>query len=66
MNKTARQKAIDTEAHKMIDRLSMPIWIETETMKLWFHQGTIWETSRGEENIYFENEFGMKFFCKCL
>jgi len=28
--------------------------------------GAISETHRGEENVYFVNEFGERFFCKCL
>jgi len=40
--------------------------IEIKTMENWLKLGTIWETNRGSENIYFENEFGMIFFCKCL
>jgi predicted transcriptional regulator len=28
--------------------------------------GAISETNRGEENVYFVNEFGERFFCKCL
>jgi hypothetical protein len=40
--------------------------IEMKTMNLWLATGAIFETERGNENIYFENEFGHTFFCKCL
>ena len=31
-------------------------WIEIPTMELWLKLGTIWETDRGSENIYFTDE----------
>ena len=47
-------------------KFQWPQEIEIKTMENWLKLGTIWETNRGSENIYFENEFGMIFFCKCL
>lgn len=41
-------------------------WIEIPTMELWLKLGTIWETDRGSENVYFTDEFGLQYFCKCL
>ena len=40
--------------------------IEEVVMNAWLLTGAIKETCRGNENVYFENEFGMQFFCKCL
>jgi len=40
--------------------------IEISTMETWLALGTIWETDRGEENIYFIDQFGMQYYCKCL
>jgi hypothetical protein len=39
--------------------------IEIETMKLWLSFGTIFETDKGQENLYFEDQFGNMFYCKC-
>lgn len=41
-------------------------WIEIKTMEIWLSLGTIWETDRGSENVYFVDEFGLQYFCKCL
>ncbi len=38
--------------------------IGLHTAELWIAAGVIWLSSIGEENIYFENEFGMRFFFK--
>ena len=40
--------------------------IEVPTMRIWLALGTIWETERGEENIYFADQFGKQYYCKCL
>ena len=39
--------------------------IQIPTMEIWLDQGTIVETERGEENIYFVDQFGQEFYCKC-
>lgn len=38
--------------------------IEVQTAALWARIGTIAETSRGEENTYYADEFGNQFYCK--
>ena len=38
--------------------------IEINTAKLWLSTGAIRITDIGEENTYYENEFGHLFFCK--
>ena len=38
--------------------------IETVTAQAWIDIGSIWVTETGEENSYYENEFGMTFYCK--
>ena len=39
--------------------------IEIRTMEIWLKLGTIWETDRGSENLYFVDQFGNQFYCKC-
>jgi len=43
-----------------------PAEIEVKTMVLWLKTGAITEEERGSENIYFVDEFGNNFYCKCL
>ena len=43
-----------------------PKEIEVKTAQVWLSAGAIEITEVGEENIYFENEFGHRFFCKGL
>jgi hypothetical protein len=38
--------------------------IEIQTAITWLALGSIWLTDTGAENSYYENEFGMRFFCK--
>jgi hypothetical protein len=40
--------------------------IEISTMTAWLKAGTIWEECRGDENIYFLDQFDNQFYCKCL
>lgn len=40
--------------------------IEINTMMAWLKAGTIWEECRGDENIYFLDQFNNQFYCKCL
>ena len=42
------------------------IELETVTAELWSANGVIHETSRGDENTYYCDEFGTTFFCKNL
>ena len=39
--------------------------IEEKTMNIWLSLGTIWITSVGCENLYFSDEWGNEFYCKC-
>lgn len=39
--------------------------LEINTAREWLATGAIKVTERGNENFYFENEFGHRFFCKC-
>ena len=39
--------------------------IQIPTMEIWLSLETIVETDRGEENIYFVDQFGNEFYCKC-
>ena len=48
------------------DGTQYPVEIGIKTMENWLSTGAIKEIERGDENIYFENEVGMIFFCKCL
>jgi hypothetical protein len=43
-----------------------PKEIEAKTALAWLAAGAIKLTEEGEENSYFENEFGHRFFCKDL
>jgi hypothetical protein len=38
--------------------------IEINTAELWLSTGAVRITDIGEENTYYENEFGHLFFCK--
>ena len=39
--------------------------LEEDTAKEWLAKGTIWITSVGSENVYFNDEFRGEFYCKC-
>jgi len=39
--------------------------IEVPTMEAWLGTGAITLTSTGSENLYFVDEFGHNFYCKC-
>jgi hypothetical protein len=39
--------------------------IEITTMEIWLKLGTITETDRGSENLYFVDQFGLQYYCKC-
>jgi hypothetical protein len=39
--------------------------IEVKTMHAWLSTGAIWLTDVGQENLYFDDEFGNHFCCKC-
>jgi len=39
--------------------------IQINTMNLWVSLGTIWLTDIGTENLYFTDEWGNEFYCKC-
>lgn len=45
-------------------KLSRLIEIEERTAVNWLQRGTIAETSRGEENTYYRDEFENQFYCK--
>ena len=38
--------------------------LQIETAELWEAIGTITRTEHGEENTYYEDQFGNRFFCK--
>jgi hypothetical protein len=52
---------------KRSKKSSLPVleYIEVNTMQLWLKLGTIWATDIGSENVYFTDEFGFKYYCKC-
>lgn len=50
----------------MNDGTQYPVEIEIKTMENWLKTGAIVEIERGDENIYFKNEWDMIYFCKCL
>ena len=39
--------------------------IEIPTMESWLATGAITLTSTGNENLYFVDQFGNEFYCKC-
>ena len=43
----------------------LPREISEETMRTWLRSGAIVETDCGQENLYFADQFGHEFFCKC-
>lgn len=43
----------------------LPREISEETMRSWLSTGAIVETDCGSENLYFSDQFGNEFFCKC-
>ena len=45
-------------------KIERPKNIEVKIAKEWLKSGAIHITEQGEENTYFENDFGHKFFCK--
>lgn len=51
----------------MQKRSTLPVIdeIEIPTMLAWLRTGAIVLTDTGCENLYFVNEFGMQFYCKC-
>ena len=56
----------DMKFEYMNDGTQYPVEIEIKTMENWLKTGAIKEIERGDENIYFKNDWGMIFFCKCL
>lgn len=46
------------------DALIVPKEIEEQTAALWLQISTVTETSRGQENTYYVDQFGNEFFCK--
>jgi hypothetical protein len=44
--------------------MKIPKELEEITASTWLAQGTIWITSTGEENTYYTDEFGNRFYCK--
>ena len=44
---------------------NLPREISEETMRCWLSTGAIVETDCGHENLYFVDQFGHEFFCKC-
>lgn len=45
-------------------KLNLPRELEIPTADLWVSTGAITITETGEENTYYENEFGHLFYCK--
>jgi len=41
-----------------------PSEIEESTADLWLRQGVIRVTETGQENTYYVDQFGIRFFCK--
>jgi hypothetical protein len=41
------------------------IEIEIKTMETWLKTGAIFLTDTGSENLYFIDQFGNQFYCKC-
>ena len=41
-----------------------PQWIENVTAMLWLKTGTIQVIEYGNENTYYEDQFGNEFYCK--
>ena len=39
--------------------------IEIKTMECWLATGVIVLTDTGSENLYFVDQFGNQFYCKC-
>jgi len=39
--------------------------IEIKTMETWLKTGAIVLTDTGSENLYFVDQFGNQFYCKC-
>jgi hypothetical protein len=39
--------------------------IEIPTMDIWLDNGTITMNVTGQENLYFIDQFGNEFYCKC-
>jgi hypothetical protein len=65
LNEPARQ---ENAAYREIirKRAALPKLVELEerTANIWLALGTIVETSRGEENTYYRDEFENQFYCK--
>lgn len=49
----------------MLNHLPKITEIEIETMDAWLSNGTITLTDTGQENLYFIDQFGNQFYCKC-
>jgi hypothetical protein len=50
---------------KFLQPLPQITEIEENTMWIWLKQGTVKVTDVGQENVYFVDEFGLEFYCKC-
>jgi hypothetical protein len=62
VNKARQQQP--NQRYEMKTKLDLPREIEIPTADLWLSTGAITITETGEENTYYVNEFGHKFFCK--
>lgn len=49
---------------KLVSNLPELTELEERTANDWLQRGTIAETSRGEENTYYRDEFENQFYCK--
>lgn len=49
---------------KTTTKLDLPRELEIPIAEFWLSTGAITITETGEENTYYENEFGHVFFCK--
>ena len=48
-----------------VSRLPEITEIEEKTMDTWLANGVITLTDTGQENLYFADQFGNEFYCKC-
>jgi len=49
----------------MLKHLPKITKIEERTMDAWLANGVITLTDTGQENLYFVDQFGNEFYCKC-
>lgn len=61
-----QQKNKKVTKKDILDKMNKTKEIEIRTMKEWLKSGAIKEDCRGEENVYFVDQFDNRYFCKCL